>query len=218
MYDRTCHIFTVHGCRKYLFTKLNRLIENCPPTQDSLMQHILRAILQSHIWMESIFNTLILDITKWGRSFDANGVAHPVWSCLTKASLSCIRFGLAYQKHLSVASGLVLLTKSISQLHPVWSCLPKASLSCNRFGLAYQKHLSVASGLVLLTKSISQLHPVWSCLPKASLSCIRFGLAYQKHLSVATGLVLLTKSISQLHPVWSCLPKASLSCIRFGLA
>ena len=39
MYDRTCPVATVNECRKYLFTQLGRMIENCPPTQNALIQH-----------------------------------------------------------------------------------------------------------------------------------------------------------------------------------
>ena len=63
MYDRTCPVFTVNEGRKYLFTKLNRPIENCPPTLDSLIQHTKRAMLQSLIWMECLFNAAsVIDI------------------------------------------------------------------------------------------------------------------------------------------------------------
>ena len=37
----------VNECRKYLFTKMLRSIENCPPTSNVLEQHIKRAQLQS---------------------------------------------------------------------------------------------------------------------------------------------------------------------------
>ena len=89
MYDQTCPDFTVNGCRKYLFTKLGRLIENCPPTLDALTQHIKRAILQSNIWVESLYNTTSLDITNFGWSLDQECSAHPVWCTLAKSSVVC---------------------------------------------------------------------------------------------------------------------------------
>ena len=53
MYDASCPHTQVNDCRKYLFSKLNRTksIEShqCPPTEDALEQHILRAMLQSYI-------------------------------------------------------------------------------------------------------------------------------------------------------------------------
>ena len=89
MYDQTCPDFTVNGCRKYLFTKLGRLIENCPPTLDALTQHINRAILQSSIWVESLYNTTSLDITNFGWSLDQECFAQPVWCTLQKSSAVC---------------------------------------------------------------------------------------------------------------------------------
>ena len=88
MYNKTCPVFTVNECRKYLFTKQHKATENCPPTLDTLKQHIMRAILQSLIWMESLYNTSLIDIEKYGWIFQ-DGIAVPVWSTLPKASKAC---------------------------------------------------------------------------------------------------------------------------------
>ena len=45
MYNASCPHARVNDCRKYLFSKLNRTINQCPSTKDALEQHILRAIL-----------------------------------------------------------------------------------------------------------------------------------------------------------------------------
>ena len=50
MYGRGTKFSCVNECRKYLFTKMSRSIENCPPTSNVLEQHIKRAQLQSSIW------------------------------------------------------------------------------------------------------------------------------------------------------------------------
>ena len=53
MYDALWPHKRVNNCLKYLFSKLNRTIDQCPSTKDALEQHILRAILQSYIWSKS---------------------------------------------------------------------------------------------------------------------------------------------------------------------
>ena len=66
MYEKTCPVFTVNECRRYLFTKMNRAIENCPPKYDSLFGHTKRAMLQSLIWLDCVYNTQRpLDITRY---------------------------------------------------------------------------------------------------------------------------------------------------------
>ena len=41
MYDASCPHTPVYDCLKYLFSKLNRTIDECPRTKDALEQHIL---------------------------------------------------------------------------------------------------------------------------------------------------------------------------------
>ncbi|KAK3920030.1 Chromosome-associated kinesin KIF4 [Frankliniella fusca] len=43
MYDRTCLSATVNECRRYLFTKKERQVENIPPTYGALIQQTRRA-------------------------------------------------------------------------------------------------------------------------------------------------------------------------------
>lgn len=40
LYDRTSDIMNVNDSRKYLFTQKSRSLENLPPTQEVLKQHI----------------------------------------------------------------------------------------------------------------------------------------------------------------------------------
>ena len=47
MYDRTSPLASVNECRRILYTKRQRTVEGTPPTQDSLVQHIKRAMLQT---------------------------------------------------------------------------------------------------------------------------------------------------------------------------
>ena len=78
MYSQTCPVFTVNEARRYFFTKHHKPIENCPPTLDSLMQHIKRAILQCLIWMEGLCNSPAIDMTQYGWVLK-HGIANPVW-------------------------------------------------------------------------------------------------------------------------------------------
>ena len=90
MYDASCPHTPVNDCLKYLFSKLNRTIDQCPRTKDALEQHILRAILSSYIWSkstqlkeESIAMTdRSWDVDKWGR-------VNSMWKTLPKASRAC---------------------------------------------------------------------------------------------------------------------------------
>ena len=47
MYDRTSPLASVNEYRRILYTKRQRTVEGIPPTQDSLVQHIKRAMLQT---------------------------------------------------------------------------------------------------------------------------------------------------------------------------
>ena len=88
MYDRTCPVVTVNECQ--VFTQLGRMIENCPPTQDALIQHTKRAMLQSFIWTNClVLNEPILDVKEWGWKIDKNNLVYPVWTMLPEASSTC---------------------------------------------------------------------------------------------------------------------------------
>ena len=50
LYDITSHINRVNDCRRVLFKK-NRSIENIPPTENALCQHVKRATLQAVMWI-----------------------------------------------------------------------------------------------------------------------------------------------------------------------
>ena len=53
LYDRTSDITEVDVARKDLFTRKSRSLENIPPTQDALKQHLKRASYQSFIWIHA---------------------------------------------------------------------------------------------------------------------------------------------------------------------
>jgi len=59
LYDRSSDTDEVNICRRLLYTKKNRSIENIPPTSDTLLQHTKRATLQADIWKNSLHSQSI---------------------------------------------------------------------------------------------------------------------------------------------------------------
>ena len=67
MYDRSTKYANVNKCRQYLFTRMSRSIENCPPTSNILEQHIKRSQLQTSIWVNALMKEdIVVDPTQWG--------------------------------------------------------------------------------------------------------------------------------------------------------
>ncbi|XP_048003917.1 uncharacterized protein LOC125240114 [Leguminivora glycinivorella] len=91
MYDKSGSCTDVNSCRKELFTKKDRSIENLPPTQDSLKQHILRAVYQGgHVWGQLLVPQQNLPCpSDWGWT-KVSDIWEPVWSTLPVASNACI--------------------------------------------------------------------------------------------------------------------------------
>ena len=55
MYDRCSSAVDVNTARRSLFSENGREIENIPPTQDALKQHIFRAAYQAgYVWQKAI--------------------------------------------------------------------------------------------------------------------------------------------------------------------
>ena len=54
MYDRISDIMEVNDTKKQLFAHKARALENIPPTQAALRQHIKRARYQANIWNQSL--------------------------------------------------------------------------------------------------------------------------------------------------------------------
>ena len=55
MYHKASGLSSVNACRRQLFVQYGRSIESCPPTQDALIQHIRRAMLQCRYLLMNIF-------------------------------------------------------------------------------------------------------------------------------------------------------------------
>jgi len=90
MYDRTSSCTTVNECRRILYTRKNRAIENIPPTADALLQHSKRAALQAHIWQVCLSATTpSYDPAEWGWKVGEDGRYAPVWCSIPDISMHC---------------------------------------------------------------------------------------------------------------------------------
>ncbi len=54
MYDRTSECTEVNDARKQLLTRKSRTLENIPPTQAALKQHIKRTCYQANCWNRAL--------------------------------------------------------------------------------------------------------------------------------------------------------------------
>ena len=80
LYDSNSPCNIVNGARKKLFAGKGKTVENIPPTQDALLQHVRRATYQGgHIWSQSLLlQPKLPSPSDWGwRSVD--NCWHPVW-------------------------------------------------------------------------------------------------------------------------------------------
>ena len=116
LYDKTSACANVNDCRRQLFTQQGRMIDNCPPTQDALMQHTLRAILQASIWANCLERAEPeLDVNDWGWTVDSTGNISPKLTTLPKASQACKEL-----KHCKCKKG---------------KCASSSACTCKRFSL-----------------------------------------------------------------------------------
>ena len=83
MYSKGCGVATVTSGKKAL--------ENMPPTQSALFEHIKRALLQaSFIWNQSCsLNQQIPDFSNWGWRKEDRNIWLPHWTTLEDASKAC---------------------------------------------------------------------------------------------------------------------------------
>ena len=89
LYDRSSLLGDINICRKQLFTKKGRTIENVHPTRDALIQHIKRAFFQTNIWKQSLVSEqYIPNVEDWGW-IKGNELISPMWTVLTEASKAC---------------------------------------------------------------------------------------------------------------------------------
>ncbi|KAG1675721.1 Monocarboxylate transporter 12 [Nymphon striatum] len=91
LYDKTSSLDSVDEDRKELFCQKCRSMENIPPTQDALFQHVKRAAYQGGIWTtgEMIKQHRPLP-DGWGWTKDPDSQSwRPVWTILPIASKAC---------------------------------------------------------------------------------------------------------------------------------
>jgi hypothetical protein len=89
LYSRTSELNRVKDARKTLFARKSRLLENIPPTQAALRQHIKRACYQSHCWNMSLSTDPQLpNPADWGWT-KVQDEWQPLWSTLPEAAKSC---------------------------------------------------------------------------------------------------------------------------------
>ena len=75
-YDRSSPYTTVDAARRTLFTQKNRAYDVIPPTQATLLQHVLRATYHSgYIWSQSLVPDAFLPSPiNWGWKEGADGI------------------------------------------------------------------------------------------------------------------------------------------------
>ena len=91
MYSKGCGAEGVNEARYRLFTTGSRLLENIPPTQAALFQHVKRALLQaSFYWSQATANQQnIPDFGEWGWHKGGTASWLPLWTTLSDASMAC---------------------------------------------------------------------------------------------------------------------------------
>ena len=92
LYKRTSDIGSVNKARQFLFATGKRKIENIPPSQAALVQHIWRAVYQAgFVWGQSLSPCLVLpDPGEWGlMRYTPSDSWHPLWTLMPKASKGC---------------------------------------------------------------------------------------------------------------------------------
>lgn len=90
LYDRTSRLTTVNEARQELFSKKARTLENIPPTQASLLQHIKRAVFQGcYIWGQALLKQpTIPSPSRWGWQLE-NDRWVPFWTTQRQAQETC---------------------------------------------------------------------------------------------------------------------------------
>ena len=90
LYDRTSSLTRVNEARQELFSRKARSLDNIPPTQASLRQHVKRAVLQGgFVWGQTLLKQPTLPSpSRWGWQPESNHWV-PHWMTLSQAKDSC---------------------------------------------------------------------------------------------------------------------------------
>lgn len=90
LYSKTCNTRNVNEARKILFSRDSRSIENIPPTNEALVQHILRSVLQASKWHQCLNKQHdSRDPCLWGWKRLNENEMQPFWTTLPEASSVC---------------------------------------------------------------------------------------------------------------------------------
>ena len=90
MYGRNSPHKTVDKCHKHLFTHKIHTMDNCPPAQDALLQHVGWGMSQSDIWVCCMkLDKADQNLADSGWFVDDEGKQQSVWTTLPKASQAC---------------------------------------------------------------------------------------------------------------------------------
>ena len=89
MYSRTSDLSRVNDARKQLFGQKSRSLENIPPTQAAMEQHLKRARYQCNCWNMCLSpDPQLPDPSDWGWT-KVSTEWQPFWTVLPEASKSC---------------------------------------------------------------------------------------------------------------------------------
>lgn len=88
LYDRPSDSLQVNDARKQLFTQKLQALENIPPTQAALKQHIKHACYQANIWSQALVLLPDVDPSDWEWTKQTT-TWQPLWTTLPEASKSC---------------------------------------------------------------------------------------------------------------------------------
>ena len=90
MYSKTCTLSRVNEARRELFTKGLRTLDNIPPTQGVLIEHVRRTVRTGTFqWSQALGPSPILPSPEhWGWQKTESGWK-PLWTKLPEAAASC---------------------------------------------------------------------------------------------------------------------------------
>ncbi|WAQ99043.1 hypothetical protein MAR_023416 [Mya arenaria] len=88
LYDRTCQLAAVNEARQHIFARRSRALENIPPTQAALKQHILLTAYQAgHFWGKSLQKEPILPSPEHSGWHQSNCSWEPKWTTIGQAQM-----------------------------------------------------------------------------------------------------------------------------------
>ena len=91
MYSKGCGAKSVNEARHQLFTTGQKSLDNIPPTQASLYQHVKQALIQaSFYWSQALaVRQNIPNFSEWGWNKDSRNKWQHLWTTLSDASQAC---------------------------------------------------------------------------------------------------------------------------------